>query len=129
MCLSHREEFYGHKKTPSDSLGGLGGFPTGLFDFGSDSDFFFGPGRRHSGISPKKGQADKEQGSDSDREPLDVEYVSGPIGGGGDPPSDHDGGVSRPEHGFPFFPFGGNFGNFGSLFPFPVDSYKPWWKG
>lgn len=106
---------------------------SGLFDFGSDNDFFWGSSR--PGFAPKSpsGQTDKAASSgetDDAKEPLDVEFVSGPIGGDQDQDEETDDG-GHPGPGFPFFPFGGNFGGFGGAFPFNFgpSSFKPWWKG
>lgn len=136
--LSSREEFYDKDRPTSGprGLGPVGGIAanwhSGLFDFGTDDDIFW---RKPQSSVSSKGQADrsdKESGADdnNDREPLDVEFVSGTIGGepaGGETDIALSGGPS----GFPIFPFGGNFGGFGPGFPFNFGgpTFKPWWKG
>lgn len=133
-----RDEFYQNRERQSGSgevehrgSGGIGtlasNWHSGLFDFDSDADFFFR--NVQPGASPKNpsGQTDKELSSGTadgdDREPLDIDFVSGPIGGEPieDTHVDH-----RPGASFPFFPFGG-FGGF--PFNFNGPTFKPWWKG
>lgn len=123
----YRDEFYNKdRSTGHRAIGGIGGLAanwhSGLFDFGSDDDTFWrSPQTPKAQVNDKESSPDEE---DDDREPLDVEFVSGPIGG--DPAGDTD--IAMPEAGFPFFPFG----NFGGVFPFPSfggPSFKPWWKG
>lgn len=127
--FSKREEFKKESRNSNEEteqgrgpVGGLG-WNSGLFNF--DEELFWP--RTRSGQS-----GDKEiiTGDDkSGREPLDVDFVSGPIGGseGGSIEGTE---IESPASN-PFFPFGSNFG-FGSFFPFNVGSpsdYKPWWNG
>lgn len=135
LRISFRDEFYQNQnknrqsnEEPQDKRGFPGPWQSGLFNFGAaDDDFFWGPQPRESPSKSSPGQSD----NDESREPFDVDFISGVIGGSDHPTEGSDTDVARPElGGVPFFPFG-NFGSFANVFPFNfgVSSYKPWWKG